>query len=92
MMRLFKALGPVGFLLVGISAALIVARLTGSRGVSLGLHALIAVPSSFFGLFIHDMMDNTLGLGNMESTLLIIACTTGVIAGGLNVIWLQRKD
>lgn len=92
-MRLFKALGPLGFLLVGVLSAVAIARLTGSRGAAaLGLHALIAVPSSFIGLFIHDMMDNTLGLGNMESTLLVIACTTGVIAGGLNAIWLQRKD
>ena len=92
MMRLFKALGPLGFLLVGVLSALIVARLTGSRGAALGLHALVAVPCSFLGLFIHDMMDNTLGLGNLESTLLVIACTTGVIAGGLNALWLQRRD
>ena len=92
MMKLFKTLGPLGFLLVGILSAVIIARLTGSRGAGLGLHALIAVPSSLLGLFIHDLMDNTLGLGNLESTLLIIACTAGVIAGGINAIWLQRRD
>lgn len=92
MLRLFKVLGPLGFLLVGVLSALITAWLTGSRGASLGLHALLAIPASFLGLFIHDMMDNTLGLGNLESTLLVIACTAGVISGAINTIWLQRRN
>ncbi len=92
MLRLFKTLGPFGFALVGIMSALLVARLTGSRGSDLVLHAFIAIPGSLFGLFVHDMMDNTLGMGNLESALLVVACTTGVIAGALNALWLQRRD
>ncbi len=92
MLRLFKAIGPVGFVIVGLTAALVVARLTGSRGKDLIPHAFIAVPSSFFGLFVHDMMDNTLGMGNLESTLFVIACTAGLVAGAVNALWLQRHD
>ncbi len=92
MMKLFKILGPVGFLLVGICSALVIAWLTGSRGYKLLLHAAIAVPTSFIGLFLHDQMDNTMGLGNMQSLILVIACTSGVIAGAINTIWLHRSD
>lgn len=92
MMRLFKLLGPIGFVLVGVLSAVVVAWITGSRGASLGVHALIAIPTSFLGLFVHDLMDNTLGMGNLESTLLIIACTTGVISGAINAIWLKRQE
>lgn len=92
MLRLFKTLGPAGLVLVGVGAALAVAWVTGSRGPRLLLHAAIAVPVSFVGLLVHDLMDNTLGLGNLESTLLVIACTTGVVAGALNAIWLERRD
>jgi|GEM_PF-4486428 len=92
MMRLFKMLGPVGFVLVGMLSAVSVAWLTGSRGVGLVLHAVIAIPASFIGLFVHDLMDNTLGMGNLESSLLIIACTTGLISGGINAIWFKRQE
>ena len=92
MMKLFKFLGPVGFLLVGVLSALVIAWLTGSRGYKLLLHAAIAVPMSFFALFLHDLMDNTMGLGNMQSLILVIACTTGVVAGAINTIWLHRGE
>lgn len=81
MVRLIGATGPIGLVLFGLAAALIIGYLCGARRYWLIAVALMSIPLTFVGILIHDVMDLDIGLSPLASTLVVVCTTTGCGAG-----------
>ncbi|MEM6987549.1 MAG: hypothetical protein AAF499_13540 [Pseudomonadota bacterium] len=92
MFRIIAAAGPVGFVLCGALAAVVVAYLCGARGRWLVGLGLLSIPTSFLGILIHDLLDLDVGLSPLASTLLIVATTSGVVAGLVAALFANKSD
>ncbi|MEM7378071.1 MAG: hypothetical protein AAF460_11265 [Pseudomonadota bacterium] len=88
MLRLIA--GPVGLVLCGVIVALVVAYLCNARGRWLAAIALVAVPTTFVGILIHDLLDLDVGLSPLTSTLVVVSTTTGVVAGLIATLFATR--
>jgi len=83
-MRYLKMFGPFSFLIIAILSAISVAYLMGARDRQLLPSALLAIPLTFAGILLHDVIDNTFGMSNFDSTALVVAITSAVGSALLN--------
>ncbi len=91
-MRLIAFSGPFGLLFFGVAAALTVGYLCGARRVLLIAVGLMAVPLTFVGIVIHDLLDLNIGLSPLTTTVIVVSTITGACAGLVASLWPSRHS
>ncbi len=91
-MRIIALSGPVGLLVCGVAAALLVAFLCGADKRKLIAVSLLALPLTFVGILIHDALDLDIGISPLASTLTVITTLTGAAAGLVTSLWRPDHD
>lgn len=90
MFKIIAAAGPTALLFCGVLSALLVGYLCNARGRWLFAVAALAVPLTFVGILLHDLLDLDAGLSSFASTILVISTTTGVGAGLLASLFANK--